>query len=250
MDNVPEKSYNPLHGVGLSFILNPKIALPDISPPSSQSGLFMKGQVINIIVFGLLVAAALACSLEHPVIWSLSRWDIAHGHEYWQFLTGNFAHYDTRHLVENLAGLFLIWFFFFGESCATWGHRLASFAVSGILVTLGIYFLTDTSEYAGMSGALHGMATAAALARLFLEKDWKGAVILAAIGIKIYIDFNHPQFGFDEITRNLYGGNFNFTSLKQHVDEVSNYKVSAPSHLYGAIGGILAGAGFIIHNKK
>lgn len=227
----------------------PGTAFSDISSVSSSSGFLMKGQVINIIVFALLVAAALACSLEHPVIWSLSRWDISHGHEYWQFLTGNFAHYDTQHLVENLAGLFLIWFFFFGESCATWGHRLTSFVFSGICVTLGIFFLTDTTEYAGMSGALHGMAAAAALARLFLEKDWKGAVILAAIGIKIYIDFNHPQFGFDEITRNLYGSNFNFTSLRQQVNEAANYRVSAPSHLYGAIGGLLAGAGFIIHKR-
>ncbi|MEE3422003.1 MAG: rhomboid family intramembrane serine protease [Succinimonas sp.] len=210
----------------------------------------MKGQAINIIVFALIAAASLGCSYYHPTLWSLSPWDITHQHWYWEFITGNFVHFDLHHLAENLAGFFIIWFFFFAESCATWAHRLISFAVSGLCVTLGIFFFTNTSEYGGMSGALHGMVTAAGLARLLIELDWKGGVILAAVAAKIYIDFNHPEFGFDEITRNMYGDNFHFTSLNQQVKEVSNYRVSAPSHLYGAIAGLVTGFLFFIHNKR
>ena len=110
---------------------------------------------------GLLVALAV---LGPRAVQALryERAAIAAG-EWWRVLGAHLVHFDTRHLLLNLAGLALLWWLFAPDARAR--DWLVVLLVSALSVSAGLWFLDPgVAWYVGASGMLHGAWAAAALA--------------------------------------------------------------------------------------
>jgi|SRR5574344_105093 membrane associated rhomboid family serine protease len=173
-----------------------------------------------------------------PHQWMLYRTAINSHQDFFTFITANFTHFNMHHLAENIFAYVLIWFLFFGENSASYPTKLIALGISALTTTLGVYFFSNVSIYSGLSGALHGMVICACVLRLILDKDFKGAIVIAIVTAKIYIDFFYPEFGFNELSQKLYGDSMR---IQQFISSGSNkFEVCAPSHLYGALGGLIS----------
>ena len=147
-----------------------------------------------------------------------SRSLVEQGH-WWLFITGNLVHLGWGHLLLNLAGLAMVWWFFIDDLKA-WEWLLA-LVISGLFVTVGLYlFDVHLIWYVGLSGLLHGLFVAGGI-RL-LSKELGFAVILLAV---LAGKLAYEQF---------------FGSLPG-TSEMSGGPVVVNSHLYGAIGGVVSG---------
>ena len=147
-----------------------------------------------------------------------SRSLVEQGH-WWSFITGNLVHLGWGHLLLNLAGLAMVWWFFIDDLKA-WEWLLA-LVISGLFVTVGLYlFDVHLIWYVGLSGLLHGLFVAGGI-RL-LSKELGFAVILLAV---LAGKLAYEQF---------------FGSLPG-TSEMSGGPVVVNSHLYGAIGGVVSG---------
>lgn len=198
----------------------------------------MKYQILNIV---LLLAAAFACiyctyiySSPSDLMWTRFDSDMLH---WLSFLTANFTHYNNVHLYENVAGLFIIWLFFYSPNANTYADKTASLLFSCFAVTVGIAFFNQSiGTYCGLSGALHGMFAYAAILRYFRDGDAKGIILLIGLIIKLYIDFNWPELTFNELAQKVYGETI--TIEKQiNPDRDFAYSTCGEAHLFGAIGG-------------
>jgi len=147
-----------------------------------------------------------------------SRSLIEQGH-WWLFITGNLVHLGWGHLLLNLAGLAMVWWFFI-DDLKVW-EWLVVLPISGLFVTAGLYlFDVHLIWYVGLSGLLHGLFVAGGI-RL-LSKELGFAVILLAV---LAGKLAYEQF---------------FGSLPG-TSEMSGGPVVVNSHLYGAIGGVVSG---------
>jgi len=137
--------------------------------------------------------------------------------EWWRALTGNLVHASGRHLLLNLAGLALVALLFPGEySRGRWS--LIALA-SALVIAVGLYwFSPEVAWYVGMSGVLHGLLAAGAIAW------WRGrfrgmAALLAGIlVVKLVAEQSFGPMGWS-----------------------GDLKVIVDAHLYGAAGGAIAG---------
>jgi len=147
-----------------------------------------------------------------------SRSLIEQGH-WWLLITGNLVHLGWGHLVLNLAGLAMVWWFFIDDLRA-WEWLLV-LPISGLFVTLGLYlFDVHLIWYVGLSGLLHGLFVAGGI-RLLSKELGFAVVLLAVLAGKLA----YEQF---------------FGSLPG-TSEMSGGPVVVNSHLYGAIGGVVSG---------
>jgi rhomboid family GlyGly-CTERM serine protease len=99
----------------------------------------------------------------------------------WRLLSGHLVHLGWRHLALNLAGLVLMWALFAREY--GWGRWLVILATSAAAVDAGLYWrVPDLRWYVGLSGVLHGVLAAGALAycRRGEAAGWVVLVFLAA----------------------------------------------------------------------
>lgn len=76
--------------------------------------------------------------------------------EAWRWLTGHWVHLGYRHLLLNLAGLWLLaWLF---ETELDWRRWLSALFVLPVLISAGFWWgLPSLQGYAGLSGVLHGV---------------------------------------------------------------------------------------------
>lgn len=140
---------------------------------------------------------------------------VEQGH-WWLFITGNLVHLGWGHLVLNLVGLGMVWWFFYAEFKA-W-EWLLTLLVSGLFVTLGLYFFDpQLIWYVGLSGLLHGLFIAGGIRLLGKEFGFASILLLVLAGKLAYEQF--------------------FGSLPG-TTEMSGGPVVVNSHLYGAIGGV------------
>ena len=147
-----------------------------------------------------------------------SRSLIEQGH-WWLLITGNLVHLGWGHLVLNLAGLAMVWWFFIDDLRA-WEWLLV-LPISGLFVTLGLYlFDVHLIWYVGLSGLLHGLFVAGGI-RLLSKELGFAVVLLGVLAGKLA----YEQF---------------FGSLPG-TSEMSGGPVVVNSHLYGAIGGVVSG---------
>lgn len=144
--------------------------------------------------------------------------------EAWRLLSGHFVHLGISHLALNLVGLALVWYLV-GRHFTTVRWLFVAI-LSIVAMDAGFWWLNPELDwYVGLSGLLHGLL-AAGLVVAVRERDREGLVIaLFVIGKLAWEQWGGPLPG-SEATA---GG-----------------AVIVDAHLYGAMGGALAGivAGF------
>ncbi|MDZ7786731.1 MAG: rhombosortase [Halofilum sp. (in: g-proteobacteria)] len=167
----------------------------------------------------LLLAAILQFSGLAPVL-RYSRDAIAAG-EIWRLITAHFLHLGAAHFALNAMGTVL--------AAALVGAQLRPLAwawvwlACALSVSGGLWWLQpEVGWYVGMSGVLHGLIVAGAVTGL---GDYRERLFAAAILAAITAKLGWEQWsGAMPGTAALAGGS-----------------VITEAHLYGAVGGLLAG---------
>ncbi|MFW5452138.1 rhombosortase [Thioalkalivibrio sulfidiphilus] len=136
----------------------------------------------------------------------------------WRLITGQFMHLGWTHLAMNLAGLTVIWLIL-ARFLTAWQWWL-TVLVCGAGVNLGLLaFSPSIHWYVGLSGILHGLLAAGALAGL------KRQPTLALLLLGLIAKLAWEQFtGQDPGTAQLIGG-----------------AVIVDAHVYGAAAGVIVG---------
>lgn len=137
--------------------------------------------------------------------------------EYWRLLTGHLVHGNTQHLILNAAGLGLIAALFPHDY--SWRAWLLIALFSLLAIDVGfVFYEPQLAWYVGLSGALHGALAAGAIAWWRHESKALAAVLTAIFAGKLAWEQWHGALP-------LSGG----------------LPVVVDAHLYGALGGALAG---------
>lgn len=176
---------------------------------------------------GLLAATLVLLGLTGDMGRELLRYErlpVLHG-EYWRLITGHFVHGSTQHLLLNAVGLGLVAVLFPREySLRGWLLILAS---SIATIDIGFVLLEPQLEwYVGLSGVLHGALVAGAIGWWRHESRLR-TVALTAIVI----------------------GKIAWEQWQGALPLSGDMPVIVDAHLYGAIGGALAGAWLSLHNR-
>jgi rhomboid family GlyGly-CTERM serine protease len=148
--------------------------------------------------------------------------------ELWRLVSGHLVHLGFGHLWPNLAALAVIGALFEGVFRNADWWRLS--IVSAAAIDLGLYlFEPSVLWYVGLSGVLHGLVAAGALA-LLVQKQALGAVLALGLAAKL---------AFEQIV-----GPVPFTA------QSVGGPVVVAAHLYGASGGVLAEAAAHIVRRR
>lgn len=141
------------------------------------------------------------------------------GGEWWRLVTAHVVHLDLRHALFNMLGLVLMWVLFARDFAL--GRWIAVIGLSMATVDAGLWFCDRSIQwYVGASGVLHGVMVAGTVAHL-RRRDRNGWLLAGFVLVKL---------AWEQLDGAL--------PLALPADEVV---VSA--HLYGAVGGLLAGLG-------
>ena len=147
-------------------------------------------------------------------------------HEPWRLATGQLLHLGWTHLLLNVVALALLWSML-GQVMSA-GAWLACLLVSAAGVALGLlWFSPEVQWYVGLSGLMHGMLAAGAVAGARKQPAW-AAVLLGMLLLKLVTEQLAPNAG---ITSQLVGG-----------------VVVVDAHLYGAVAGLAAGFGVLFRS--
>ena len=149
---------------------------------------------------------------------SYNRGAIAAG-EVWRLASGHLAHLGWSHFLLNAAGLIMTWYLVgAGLSGARW--VLVMVAIVGA-IDAGFWFLNPGLDwYVGLSGLLHGMLIAGAVA--CLRQGHRDAwLIVGLVALKL---------GYEQLVGPLPGS-----------ESSSGGPVIVAAHLYGALAGAAAG---------
>jgi rhomboid family GlyGly-CTERM serine protease len=147
--------------------------------------------------------------------WRYEREAIAAG-QWWRLLTCHLVHLDAGHALLNAVGLALLWALFARSyRLSSW---LLAMALSTIAIGCGFWFLsTQLHWYVGASGLLHGVFACGCLAMMGTG-DRIGFIAGALFVAKLAWEQWHGPLPFERADQ-----------------------VVTVAHLYGAIGGALAG---------
>ncbi|MEM7674564.1 MAG: rhombosortase [Myxococcota bacterium] len=144
------------------------------------------------------------------------------GYEPWRLVTAHFVHLTPQHAGLNLA-VFALFTVILAELRRP-RLLLSCGLISALSVDAGVLALhAEVEWYVGFSGVLYGLLTAGALAELPHHRAL-GVVVLVGLLIKLTADF---AWGTPATTEAFVGG-----------------PVLALAHVYGALGGALAGLWF------
>jgi rhomboid family GlyGly-CTERM serine protease len=141
----------------------------------------------------------------------------------WRLVTGQLMHLGWSHLAMNLVGLAIVWLILDRHlSARQWWLTVL---ICGVGVNLGLLVFSPTVDwYVGLSGVLHGLLAAGALAGLKRQPT----LVLLLIGLTAKLAWE--QFtGQDPGTAQLIGG-----------------AVIVDAHLYGAVAGVAWGVYFLV----
>lgn len=168
---------------------------------------------------------ALAVMIGGPQLglWLRYDRDAIMGWELWRLFTAHVVHLGWKHLLMNMAGLALIWLLF-GRLLTTYQWIIITLACA-LAVSVGLMaFHPAIAWYVGMSGILHGLFVAGALASL-AEGYRAEALLLAFVVIKLTWE-------------QVYGPLANSQALAGGV-------VVVDAHLYGALAGLIVGVSLL-----
>jgi rhomboid family GlyGly-CTERM serine protease len=137
----------------------------------------------------------------------------------WRLATAHLVHLGWTHLAMNLAALAILWALL-GTAMPPWQWALV-LATSGAGVSLGLLRCSpEVAWYVGLSGVLHGMLAAGALAMLRRQRGISLALLALLLGKLVAERLTHGAGA----TAALIGG-----------------PVIVAAHLYGALAGLLCG---------
>lgn len=138
--------------------------------------------------------------------------------EIWRVLSAHLMHLGWKHLMMNLVGLGLIWMLFGrAYSTAKWVFVVATSMLGVSLALLAL--MPSIQWYVGMSGILHGLFIAGAVANL--AAGYRAELLLIGLLI-VKLAWEHA-YGALPGSESFAGGN-----------------VLVESHLFGAIAGLTA----------
>ena len=145
--------------------------------------------------------------------------------QFWRLVTGHLVHGSGQHLLLNAVGLGLIAALFPRDySLRGWLLILGS---SVAVIDLGFVLLEPQLEwYVGLSGVLHGALAAGAISWWRHESKPLAAALTAVLV-----------------------GKLAWEQLQGALPLSGDMPVVVDAHLYGAIGGALAGALLALHNR-
>jgi rhomboid family GlyGly-CTERM serine protease len=152
--------------------------------------------------------------------WRYQRDAVAAG-EFWRLLTAHVVHLDVTHALLNALGLLLLW----GLFARAWSPLQWLFAMllSLLAIDAGFWFLAPQLEwYVGASGLLHGVFACGCIAML-RQRDWIGGVSTVVFIAKLIWEQRVGPLPFEE-----------------------SGAVVTVAHLYGAVGGFVAGLWLVI----
>jgi rhomboid family GlyGly-CTERM serine protease len=136
--------------------------------------------------------------------------------QWWRLLSAHVVHLSWPHTLMNVAGLLLIGAIA-GQSVRPREWWIVTVA-GACGISLGLYFLAPSvTWYVGLSGVLHALLMAVALA-LLAERDWLGLWLIAGVVAKILYE---QLVGALPATQSLAGDS-----------------VIVQAHLYGAVCGV------------
>lgn len=138
--------------------------------------------------------------------------------EWWRLVSAHLTHADTYHLLLNLAGLGLLYLLFAGcYSLAGW-LAMAAFSAAGVAYGL-VFYEPQLDWYLGLSGVLHGLLAAGAVAW------WRREPPLLALALSA-----------------LLVGKLGWEQWQGAWVLAGSLPVVVNAHLYGALGGALGAA--------
>lgn len=139
----------------------------------------------------------------------ISQWEL------WRLISGHLLHTNLNHYLLNVAAVILLW--------ALHGHfyqgvsYLKLFVFCCLICSAGMFYLSpQTSQYVGLSGALHGVFVWG-VCKDIAAKDKTGYLLLLGVIIKLA----HEQ---------LYGAS-------SDIAELISAPVAIDAHLWGALAG-------------
>jgi rhomboid family GlyGly-CTERM serine protease len=177
----------------------------------------------------LLIIAAALLLLGLPDEWTRAHLsyarDAVRGAELWRLISAHVVHLDFRHALLNVVGLVLVWALYRRLwSASEW----LVIVLSGMLaIDAGLWVLQPGLEwYVGASGVLHAMIAAGLVAQFRTERA-------IAVGVALLL--------IAKLAWEARQGALPFAGGDQHV--------VLPAHLYGAIGGLIAGLCLSLRRK-
>jgi rhomboid family GlyGly-CTERM serine protease len=187
-------------------------AFPAMTTPSSRNRAWW--------LFGLLALSLVLVSLlgeNGRLALRYERSAVLEGHQWWRLVSGHLVHGSPRHLLLNGAGLALVALLFARDYTARAWLLLLAFSVAAI--DLGfVLFEPQLQWYVGLSGVLHGAMAAGAVA--WWRHETKPLALALTIALAAKLAWEQWQ------------GALPFSG---------DMPVIVDAHLYGAIGGGLAG---------
>lgn len=174
------------------------------------------------------IAAVLAILGEAGRAWlRYDRTAIADG-EWWRLLTAHFVHLGFSHFVLNAIALLLIFSLYYARFTVRQWLVVGLFSIA--VIDIGFWWLQPSlSWYVGLSGVLHGLLAAGAVAASRAGR-WDGWLMLLLLLAKIlYEQLQGPLPGSVGAT----GGT-----------------VIVAAHLYGAVAGVGAAAAILLRNPR
>jgi rhomboid family GlyGly-CTERM serine protease len=192
---------------------------PMSSAPDNAAGRLLRQHwpLLVLLVPCLLLAAA---GEPARMLLRFDRAAIEHG-ELWRLFTGNFVHLGLGHLLEDMAGLVLLWLLF--EDVLPGWRTPAVVCLGALAVGLGLLIGDhQVAWYVGISGALDTLWAAGALC-LLRRRDRFGWMLAGVLLAKLIYE---QCFGALPFSSASSGG-----------------MVIVDAHLYGALAGALIGFG-------
>ncbi|MEM7431687.1 MAG: rhombosortase [Pseudomonadota bacterium] len=181
---------------------------------------FLAVWVVALVIAVIAIGIAIAGDSGRLVL-RFDRSGIGNG-EYWRLLTGHFAHLGWQHTVLNLLGLAITWKLVdvMGIPIKPWAW-LVIIVIGVVAVDIGLWWFTPALNwYVGLSGVSHSFLIAAAILAV-RDRNQMGWLLIGILVIKVlYEQFMGPT----PWSESSSGGN-----------------VVVDAHLYGVVGGVLAG---------
>lgn len=146
--------------------------------------------------------------------------------EYWRLVTGHLVHGTTAHLLLNMAGLGVLGALFFRDySLRQW---LTILVASVVAIDAGfVLFEPQLQWYVGLSGVLHGALAAGAVAWWRHESRLLALALTSILTVKL---------GWEQ--------------WQGALPLSGDMPVIVDAHLYGAVGGLVAGAAIWLWTQR